>query len=259
MSYTKTGFSFYSVDTDRYQDRKIKQLKKNFGCKGIAVYDYILCEIYRVKGCFLEWDANTVFDVAEYFGLEENTVTEVVKYCAAVGLFDKGLLGRGVITSVSVQRRYLEMSAKARRKGVTIPEDYLLVNVTDGKIEDNDAVASEAPGVSPVIDDTPLPVVPVQRLSLDEEIVLLSQEDMWLDQLQVLHELDKSTLKLLLSKDYKAQCIAGGVTGHINIKDAKSHFNNWIFKFKNNNNGNKNRRRSSEVRAVSAQDYEGQF
>ena len=50
-AYTKTGFSFYSVDTDRYQDRKIKRLKKAFGCNGIAVYDYLLCEVYRDKGC----------------------------------------------------------------------------------------------------------------------------------------------------------------------------------------------------------------
>lgn len=95
MANNKTGFDYYNVDTDRYQDIKIKRLKKDFGSSGIAVYDYILCEIYRVRGCFIVWDESTAFDVAEYFGLKENLVNEIVNYCCAVGLFDKALLKSG--------------------------------------------------------------------------------------------------------------------------------------------------------------------
>jgi len=68
LANNKTGFDYYNVDTNRYQDMKIKRLKKSFGCNGVSVYDYILCEIYRVRGCFVEWDENTAFDVADYFG-----------------------------------------------------------------------------------------------------------------------------------------------------------------------------------------------
>ena len=78
MANLKIGLAYYNVETDRYQDIKIKRLKKDFGCNGIAVYDYLLCEIYRDKGCFIEWDESTVFDVAEYFGLKENLVKEIV-------------------------------------------------------------------------------------------------------------------------------------------------------------------------------------
>lgn len=122
MANTKTGLNFYTIDTDRYQDRRIKRIKKDFGCQGMAVYDYILCEIYRVQGCFLEWDENTAFDVAEYFGLKESVVSEIVRYCGAVGLFDKELLTRGVVTSASIQRRYLTMCERAKRRDVKIPE-----------------------------------------------------------------------------------------------------------------------------------------
>ncbi len=41
MANTKTGLSYYTVDCDRYQDRRIKRLKKDFNCIGPAVYDYI--------------------------------------------------------------------------------------------------------------------------------------------------------------------------------------------------------------------------
>ena len=124
MANHKQGLAYYNVDTDRYSDRRIKRLKKAFGGVGIAVYDYILCEVYRDKGCGLEWDDDTAFDVADYFGLKETLVNEIVKYCGAVGLFDATLLSGGIITSKSIQRRYLEMMSRAKRTGVNIPEEW---------------------------------------------------------------------------------------------------------------------------------------
>ena len=122
----KQGLNYYNVDTDRYADRKIKRLKHAFGCSGMAVYDYLLCEVYRDRGCFLAWDEDTAFDVAEYFGLKVNTVKEIVTYCGAVGLFNTELLSRGMITSEAIQKRYLEMANRARRQNIAIPEEIQL-------------------------------------------------------------------------------------------------------------------------------------
>lgn len=128
MANNKTGFDYYNVDTDRYQDIKIKRLKKDFGTSGIAVYDYILCEIYRVRGCFLVWDESTAFDVAEYFGLKESLVNEIVNYCGVVGLFSKALLtGGSIISSRSIQRRFIEMSTRAKRKDFKIPKEINII------------------------------------------------------------------------------------------------------------------------------------
>ncbi len=124
MANNKMGLSYYNIDTDRYIDIRIKRLKKDFGCNGIAVYDYILCNIYRDKGCFLAWDESTAFDVADYFGLKESLIEEIVKYCGVVGLFDKGLLSRGILSSQSIQKRYIEMCKRAKRNNVEIPEEY---------------------------------------------------------------------------------------------------------------------------------------
>lgn len=131
----KTGFQYYSVETDRYQDKRIRKLKKGCGCNGLAVYDYILCEIYRVQGCFLEWDESTAFDVADYLGLKETQVNEIVNYCCAVGLFNKELLtSERVLTSASIQSRFIDWSSLAKRKGVKIPEKYLILPEEVGKI-----------------------------------------------------------------------------------------------------------------------------
>lgn len=128
MANNKVGFEYYNIDTNRYQDIKIKRLKKDFGTSGIAVYDYILCEIYRVRGCFLVWDESTAFDVADYFGLKESLVNEIVNYCCVVGLFDKALLASGsVISSRSIQQRFMEMSTRAKRKDFKIPKEIDII------------------------------------------------------------------------------------------------------------------------------------
>lgn len=140
MANNKTGLNYYSIDTDRYMDIRIKRLKKDHGCRGLAVYDYLLCEVYRVRGCFSVWDESTAFDVAEYFGLTESNVSEIVKYCGVVGLFDKELLSRGIVTSASIQRRYLEMCSRARRKEAIIPEEFRILTEESPKMR-SDAVS----------------------------------------------------------------------------------------------------------------------
>lgn len=127
MANIKTGLSYFNIDTDRYQDRKIKRLKKVMGCKGLAVYDYLLCEVYRDKGYYLVWDEDCAFDVAEYLDLAEKTVAEIVAYCGTVGLFDSNMLSRGIITSASIQKRYLEACARAKRKDASISKEWCLI------------------------------------------------------------------------------------------------------------------------------------
>lgn len=124
----KTGFPYYRAETDRFQDIRIKRLKKEFKGAGYAVYSYILNEIYRVKGCFLEWDESTAFDVSEYWDLKESQVNEIVKYCCAIGLFDKGLFTSGrVLTSLAIQSRYIDMSKIAKRTNYDIPKNICLI------------------------------------------------------------------------------------------------------------------------------------
>ncbi len=223
MANTKTGLNYYTIDCDRYQDRRIKRLKKDLGCKGIAVYDYILCETYRVRGCFLEWDENTVFDVAEYFGLEENTVREIVKYCGSVGLFDKALLSRGIITSVSIQRRYIEMCTRAKRRAVVIPD---ICAIKDEETPEETAAPARVCQNQNEASDIPQRYEPY-TLTLDQEIEMLKNDACWLDQIQVLHSMETAKLRTCLD-DFKVQCVADGKESHQSLQDAKSHFNNWL-------------------------------
>lgn len=126
---TKKGLAYFSTDTDRYQDIKIKRLRKELSCAGIAVWDYILNEIYRVEGSFISWDEHTAFDVADYFNIKESLVNEVVNYCCNVGLFNKELrTSESVLTSEAIQERYVKICKEARRSEVNLPEQYDLIS-----------------------------------------------------------------------------------------------------------------------------------
>lgn len=127
MARQKTGFTYYQVDTNRYQDRRIRKLLRKFrGGVGIAVYDCILCEVFRDKGHSLVWDEDTAFDVSEILGVTEKTIKEVVKACADIGLFDADMLKNGIITSTSIQERYKAMCAWTKRQ-VHIPNEISLL------------------------------------------------------------------------------------------------------------------------------------
>lgn len=144
MADNKSGFKFYNVDTDRYQDMKIKRLKKKYSCNGIAVYDYILCEVYRVRGCFTEWDDNFLFDVADYFSIEEQLVTEIVNFCCNLGLFDKIVFAKlSIITSRTIQERFVDMSRRAKRTGVNIPEEIHIIREVLPKVREESGNTTE--------------------------------------------------------------------------------------------------------------------
>lgn len=138
------GFKYYNIDTDRYQDMKIKRLKKAFSCVGISIYDYILCEIYRVKGYCIDWDDNACFDIAEYFGIEEQTVIDVVAYCCEIGLFCKGLFEENhVLTARSIQIRFEEMSKRAKRLYAKIPEELNVIQEKEVKVPEEVIIVQE--------------------------------------------------------------------------------------------------------------------
>lgn len=124
----KTGFPFYRAETDRFQDIKIKRLKKRYHATGYAVYQFILNEIYRVEGCYLEFGEDEAFDVAEYWGIEEAEVMAITTFCCEIGLFDEAVYDAyGILSARSIQIRYIDMCKLSKRKAI-IPEQCKLLS-----------------------------------------------------------------------------------------------------------------------------------
>lgn len=124
---SKNGFSYYKAETDRFQDIKIKRLKKKYGCDGYAVYQYVLNEIYRVDGSYIRWTEDQLFDCADYWGMNEERVKEIVDYCTEICLFDPIVWKmQCILTSRAIQSRYMDICKLAKKK-MYIPLDILLV------------------------------------------------------------------------------------------------------------------------------------
>ena len=134
----KVGFDWYKVETDRYNDVRIRRLNTNCGTKGLAVYDYLLASIYRSNGCYVICDDDCIFAASEFLNMTESAVKEIISYCGSVGLFHDDFLRRdnngallsrgGVITSKAIQRRYVEMCETVKRKVFAMPADYILID-----------------------------------------------------------------------------------------------------------------------------------
>ena len=54
----KVGLDYFSLDVGLFSDKKIKSLRAHFGADGIAFYLYILCEVYKDQGYYVQADAD---------------------------------------------------------------------------------------------------------------------------------------------------------------------------------------------------------
>ena len=153
----KEGLGYFPFDVDFYEDFKIEDLSNEFGPLGESVYKRILCLVYRDKGYYLEIDMDKlaiklIKSIGNRWVRSKDQVIQVILYCADIGLFDKDLLSRGVITSVGIQRRFLE--AKGRRPAIN--DSYWFL---DKKPSINSSQPPINEEITPIISEKP-PVLP---------------------------------------------------------------------------------------------------
>lgn len=141
----KDSLSYFSFDTDFFSDRKIRRLLKTFGGKGTTIYTYLLCEIYRNNGYFIQWDENYPEDISDTLGsgFAKNLVLDVVALSLKYDLFDKHLFDSfQILTSAGTQKRYV-LAKETINKTKYSPEklikkEYLLIPLSDSLTPLND-------------------------------------------------------------------------------------------------------------------------
>ena len=242
------GFSYIPVQTNRYSSPVIRRL--NMGdCMGIAVYDYIISGIFRDGiGGVLQWDESRVLDAAAYFGLKESRVCEIVTLCGAVGLFDKGLLSRGVVTSADIQHLYVEMCRKTKRQVLIIPEEYRLIpqENTPEKVPE---VLPKVPEVSrktpkkldkvfknihTSIDDVYIDPATIGMKEVGEWINTCLSQSMWVDSIRMKYRKSgEETMSIdeltALLHSFAEHCVCTGAERKT-LRDFKAHFTFWLDK-----------------------------
>ena len=96
--------------------------------------DYILCEIYRSNGYFLQWDNRRCFLVSDGAGCGcgPDYISEFISGCLRCSFFDERVFNAfGVLTSAGIQRRYIRMFNG--RDFIQIQAEYWLLDVANKK------------------------------------------------------------------------------------------------------------------------------
>lgn len=122
---------------------KVKLIQAEFGLKGFAIVVKLYQKIYGGFGYYCEWDEDSLLLFMSDNGVsscdEKNLINEVVLACIRRDIFSEDLFKKyGVLTSVGVQKRYL--NAVSRREKVELKKEYLLVSV--GENMDNVSINS---------------------------------------------------------------------------------------------------------------------
>ena len=139
----KQGLDYFTKNVNFYQDIKIRKLIHYKGIQAVPIYEILLCKIYA-SGYYLNWDEDLPFIISEISVLQEEYITDVIKYCLSIGLFDQTMFdSHHILTSRGIQERFFDFCNVAKRK---LPNQllYLLVEVNGKSVNsENNNISSE--------------------------------------------------------------------------------------------------------------------
>lgn len=131
----KQGLLYFPKDTDFYEDFRIVDLLQFKGALAVTVYDIILTIIYK-NGYYIEIEperlASLVLRTLGNRWAKKELIEQVIRYCSDIGLFDSSMVAKNVFTSVSIQRRWKEIT-KRNKKSDILP--YWLIKEDDEPLE----------------------------------------------------------------------------------------------------------------------------
>lgn len=127
----KDGLDYFPKDTGFYRNRKIRALIGRFGTDGVALYDYILCEIYGDKGFFTTVDDAFIDIAAADLGMSPEKIGLILDYLLNKSMLLDGTLFKTVkvLTSHGIQTRYQEaVRQRAVKRGICVDGKLWLLN-----------------------------------------------------------------------------------------------------------------------------------
>ena len=123
----KAGIDYFPLDVNFFADKKVKILKARYGADGIAIYLYLLCEIYRA-GYYIKFDDDALFITSDDLGMSPDKVKQVLKFLLERSLFNDTLFQSDtILTSAGIQKRFqLAVKERAKKNPIEIKGFWLL-------------------------------------------------------------------------------------------------------------------------------------
>ena len=114
---------------DFFSNRKIKALMGRFGAQGVTYYLYLLCEIYREHGYYLQTDDDFDYIISAELGIDPEKAGMILQFLLERPPFDRELFElQGVLTSASIQSRYqLAVKSRGSQREVGVHKRYWIL------------------------------------------------------------------------------------------------------------------------------------
>ncbi|MDF2685098.1 MAG: hypothetical protein K0S55_279 [Clostridia bacterium] len=154
----KPGLLYFSLDVDIFDDDKMFELSNEFGPLGEVIYLRLLCLIYK-NGYYYRFEtldklaALIIRSIGNKWTRDKETVKKIIPFLAEINLLSSELMQKNVLTSKSIQKRYLKA---CERKQSTINEYMLIDNVDDFVSVSKTGI--NAPETRVIVTETPINV-----------------------------------------------------------------------------------------------------
>lgn len=125
----KQGIDYFSFDTDFFFDNNICALRGKYGADGIAVFLYVLTEVYRDKGYYSIFDEAAQEVAASRLGMSCEKIGQIIHYLCKRSLLDDKLFASvKVVTSHGIQMRYQEaVKTRAVKTPITVDQRFWIL------------------------------------------------------------------------------------------------------------------------------------
>jgi hypothetical protein len=161
----KKGLDYFPLDVDIFSDVKLKVVRGSFGNDGIILYLYLLCRIYK-EGYYLSYDEDMTYVISADLGMSYEKIGQMLSFFLKRSLFDDKLfMADKVLTSVAIQQRYSEVTA---RNKVDKSKFWLLDGSENDDFKDSDEALKSAPQIS--VSDAKTPVSVAETPVNDEKM-----------------------------------------------------------------------------------------
>jgi len=155
------GIPYFAHDSDMRQDKKMKLVLAKFGLTGYSTYNFLLEEIYRVKGYYVKCDEDFMLVLASDLRIEMEELKKIIKFCVDRKLFDrKKYEEHKILTSKRTLNNYIEVTKRRKKPKfildyIVCSEDELIKNHNNGLmiINNEDKIIYEQNNHKKVIKD----------------------------------------------------------------------------------------------------------
>lgn len=130
----KKGLDYFPLDVDIFEDDKLFDVQNEYGPLGEVIYIRLLCLVYK-NGYYYQFDsldklaALMIRSIGNRWTRDKKTVKDVISYLAKINLFSSELMQRNILTSRSIQERYL-LAVERRQSKIT---DFNLLEKNQAK------------------------------------------------------------------------------------------------------------------------------